>query len=84
MSDVRVAISQDNAILLLDAADKAGEDPAVVRTSDNWFVVDEDIAKDAGVEYEVDEDEKAELAAERAAKKAATAQRRAAAKKSGE
>lgn len=58
MADVKVEQSQDNAILLLDAADKAGEDPGVVRTtSKGYLVVDEALAKKAGVKYTTEEDE---------------------------
>lgn len=48
--DVRVELSQDNAVLLLAAAEELELDPGVVRTtSDNVFIVPKDVAKKAGV-----------------------------------
>lgn len=58
MAQVKVEISHDNAVLLLDAAEKAGEPPEVVGTSNNQFVVDEKIAKAAGVDYTTEADER--------------------------
>lgn len=79
MADVRVKISQDNAVLLLAEAEKQEQDPSVVRTSDGWFVVEEGIASKAGVKYETDEDEEADQAA---AKKAAAVKKAAAKRES--
>jgi len=53
MADVKVPVSGDNAVLLLAAAEKAGKSADVVRTtSDGHFLVDEAVAKEAGVDYE--------------------------------
>jgi len=55
MGDVSVFYgdsAQDTATLLLAAADEAGEDASVVRTVTGGFIVPEDIAKKAGVDYE--------------------------------
>jgi hypothetical protein len=55
--DVRVEQSTDNAVLLLAAAEEAGADPGVVRTtSDGWFLVPGDIAEKAGVDVIKDEE----------------------------
>jgi len=48
--------AEKTAVLLLEAAEKAGADASVVRTtSDGEFIVPEEIADAAGVEYEVDD-----------------------------
>jgi protease II len=57
MADVKVQQTKENAVLLLDAADKAKEDVSVVRTTAGSFVVDEALAKKAGVEYTTEDDE---------------------------
>jgi hypothetical protein len=57
MADVKVQQSKDNAVLLLDAAEKAKEEANVVRTSGGYLVVDEALAKKAGVEYTTEDDE---------------------------
>lgn len=64
MADVKVEITHDNAVLLLDAADKAGEGPEVVRTSTGFFTVDEALAKAAGVDHTTADDEKKAFAAQ--------------------
>lgn len=47
---VKVAISTDNAVLLLAAAEALGKDPSVVvSTSNGWFEVPDDVAKKAKV-----------------------------------
>lgn len=58
--DVRVELTQDNAVLLLAAAQELELDPGVVRTtSDNVLIVPSRVARKAGVdevaptEYEV-------------------------------
>jgi hypothetical protein len=57
MADVKVQQSKENATLLLDAAEKAKEEAEVVRSSGGSFVVDEALAKKAGVEYTTEADE---------------------------
>jgi hypothetical protein len=54
MSDVRVPFNEpgDQAVLLLAAAEAEGESPTVVRTETGAFVVDEALAKKAGVDYD--------------------------------
>jgi hypothetical protein len=61
MADVKVEKTQDNATLLLAAAEKAKEDPSVVRTTTKEFLVDEALAKKAGVEYTTEADEEKAL-----------------------
>ena len=57
MADVKVETTQDNATLLLAAAEKDEQDPGVVRsTSKGHFLVDEALAKKAGVEYTTEAD----------------------------
>jgi hypothetical protein len=65
--------AQETATLLLAAAEKAGEDPSVVRSSsDGGFYAPEDIAKKAKVDYEEDDESDEEPAEEpKPAKKAA-------------
>ena len=79
MSDVTVPFGDDpskTATLLLAAAEKAGESASVVRTTgEATFVVDEKIAKSAGVDYESDDaesDEPKTTAKKTAAKKTAS------------
>lgn len=63
MGDVRVPYgdkAQDTAVLLLEAAEKAKQDPSVVRTESGAFVVSEEIAKKAKVDYIKDEEEQGE------------------------
>jgi hypothetical protein len=61
MNDVKIPFGEDmkeHAILLLAAAEELdGFDQYDVRTSIGAFVVDEKIAKKAGVDYDSDEDE---------------------------
>lgn len=57
MGDVFVSngdSAQDTAVLLLDAAESADLPPDVVRTTSGGFVVDEKLAKAAGVDYDGD------------------------------
>lgn len=50
---VKVPVSRDNAILLLDAAEKLGHEARVVKTTtDGNFLVPEDVAKEAGLSGE--------------------------------
>ena len=48
--------AQDTAVLLLEAAEKAGEPADVVRSSDGGFVVPQELADAAGVDYESGDD----------------------------
>lgn len=61
MSDVTVPFGDDpakTATLLLAAAEKAGEEASVVRTTgEATFVVDEKIAKSAGVDFDKPDEE---------------------------
>lgn len=60
MSNVRVPFTKDNedtAVLLLDAAEKTDEGVAAVRTGSGFFIVDESLAKAAGVEYDTPEED---------------------------
>lgn len=78
MSDVKVPMNSDNAVLLLEAAQKAEQAPDVVRTtSQGYFLVPEEIAKDAGVAVI---DESGEAAPKKAAAKKAPAKKTASAK----
>lgn len=55
MGDVFVPFgdsAQDTAVLLLDAAESAELPADVVRTTDGGFVVDEELAKSAAVDYD--------------------------------
>jgi hypothetical protein len=65
--NVKVEITQENAVLLLDTAEKDGQDPSVVATSSGHFVVDEALAKKAGVDYTTDADEEKAAAKQLAA-----------------
>jgi hypothetical protein len=67
--DVQIELTQDNAVLLLAAAEELELDPAVVRTtSDNVFLVPGDVAKKAGLkEAEVSDRQAEQDAALRAA-----------------
>lgn len=47
--------SEENAVLLLDAADKLGLEPDVVRTTSFGFSVPEEVAKKAGLDPAKDE-----------------------------
>lgn len=73
MSDtVKVAVSTDNAVLLLAAAEALGRDPSVVVTTSNgWFEVPADLAAKAKVtviEEEGDAEEEPKSAGRRSAK----------------
>jgi hypothetical protein len=77
MSDVTVPFGEnaaETATLLLAAAEEAKDaDASAVRTGSGVFIVPEEIAKSAGVDYESDDDEgeaEAEPAKKTAAKKA--------------
>jgi hypothetical protein len=57
MGDVFVShgdSAQDTAVLLLDAAEKADLPADVVRSTDGGFIVDEELAKAAAVDYDGD------------------------------
>lgn len=56
MADVRVEASRDNAVLLLEQAEKAKESADIVRFSDGWLIVDESLARKAKVKFEKDEE----------------------------
>lgn len=56
MSDVNVNATEENAVHLLAAAERAGLDPSVVRTSNGFLVADKALAKDAGVKYLAEDD----------------------------
>jgi len=75
MSDVFVPpgdSAQDTAVLLLEAAEKAGEPADVVRSSDGGFVVPKELADAAGVDYDKgDDDESDDEPEKKPAKKAA-------------
>lgn len=67
----------ETATLLLDAAEQAGEDASVVRSSsDNGFYVPESVAKKAKVDFESEDDdedtEESKPAKKAAAKKTAS------------
>lgn len=66
MTNVRVPFNKSNAsdtaVLLLAEAEKTDEGAAAVRTVTGAFLVDEEIAKSAGVEYEDPSDEAPEEA----------------------
>lgn len=50
MTDVKVPMNSDNAVLLLEAAQKMEQEPDVVRTTtQGYFLAPEDVAKEAGV-----------------------------------
>lgn len=80
MSDknVNVEVSQDNAVLLLEAAQGLELDPSVVATTSfGHFVVPESVAKKAGLDYvdpdaDDSDDEEKPVAKKAAAKRAAT------------
>ena len=60
MSDVQVPFAgkpQETATLLLAAAEESGAGANAVRTGPGHFVVDEEIAKTAGVDYDSGEKE---------------------------
>jgi hypothetical protein len=61
MADVKVEATQDNATLLLAAAEKDKQEPDVVRSTTKGLVVDEALAKKAGVEYVTEADEEKAL-----------------------
>lgn len=56
MSDVKIKYQSgdagDTATLLLAAAEKKGLDASVVRTGDGTFYAPQDVADEAGVDYE--------------------------------
>lgn len=81
MAEVKVPLSKDNAVLLLDAAEKAGESADVVRTSGGVFVVDEALAKKAKVDYKTEADEEKEAQERLAADDEASGYKRPGAKK---
>lgn len=49
--------AQENATLLLAAAEDLDQDVSVVRTSGGAFIVPQDVADKAGVDYDKPEDE---------------------------
>jgi hypothetical protein len=55
--------AQDTATLLLAEADKGDLDPAVVRSVQGGFMVEQDLADKAGVQYEGGEDKPAKKTA---------------------
>lgn len=60
MSDVTVPFGDDagkTATVLLAAAEKLHEDQSLVRTQTGAFLVPKDVADEAGVDYESDEDD---------------------------
>lgn len=60
MSEVHVPFgdnTQDQAILLLAEAQKAGVGPQAVRTVSGGFMTSQEIAEAAGVEYDRDDEE---------------------------
>lgn len=60
---IKGGLTQENAILLLAAAEELGEDPSLVRTTLKGFVTTKKIAKAAGVEsYDPDAEFNAEIA----------------------
>lgn len=74
MNEVKVPFGTDaseTATLLLAAAEKEAGDQSVVRTTSyNHFLVPEEIAKAAEVDYEVEGDDKTEAEAETEVKEA--------------
>jgi hypothetical protein len=62
MSEVEVPYGDsatDTAVLLLAAAEELDLDPAVVKSQEGHFLVPEEVAEKAGVDYHGDEDEAA-------------------------
>lgn len=55
--EIKSGHDQDTAVLLLAAAEELELDVAVVRTTSDGFSVPREVADQAGVEYESDEDE---------------------------
>lgn len=72
MSDVFVPpgdSAQDTAVLLLEAAEKADLPADHVRSSDGGFVVSQEVADAAGVDYEGGEEKEEKKPAKKAAAK---------------
>jgi len=85
-NDVYVGYGDDaseTATLLLAAAEKTHEDQTIVRTVEGGFMVPKDVADEAGVEYDSDEDEvsESETSDEKSADGKTAAKKTAAAKK---
>lgn len=71
MAEVTVPVTQDNAVLLLAAAEELGLPADVVRYSEDGFIADEKVVKKAGLHAESEDDDKP--AAKKTAAKKTTA-----------
>ena len=68
--------SADDAVLLLEAAEKIYDDQSVVRTVTGAFLVPEDVAKKAGVKYDKPDSSEAEAEPESTSAKKSTSARK--------